>query len=87
MKRVRKNTTFSLFPDEKVKRTRKNNTDEDPFISINKGKEPLTILKEFLTSRKEYIETHYKDNDRFITLFELGLYEDVLNRIIKSIKK
>lgn len=87
MKRVRKNILPSLFPEVEVKRTRKNNVEEDPFIARNKGKEPLTILKEFLTGRKDYVENHYKDNNKSIALFELDLYEDVLNRIIKSTKK
>jgi hypothetical protein len=69
---------------ERVKRVRRDKN-EDPFIKRYGNTPPLEILKDFLKNRKKYVETHYPEHDQ-IVLLELDLYEDVLNRIINSLK-
>jgi hypothetical protein len=67
MKRVR---------TKKVKRERRKNS--DPFA--DRCENPYDLLNEFLTNRRMYIKKHYTENNQ-IVLFELDLYQSVLNRI------
>lgn len=90
MKRIRKNkSNLSLFNTEKVLektiRKRKNKDIDDPFINRYAGQNYINLLKDFLKNRKEYVTTKYPENQRIVALYELDLYEQILNRIIKGI--
>jgi hypothetical protein len=67
----------------RVKRVRKIKTEEDGFLLRFKGKDPLDILHEFLLDRKKYVKTSYPEQAK-VVLFELDLYLDTLERIIKG---
>jgi len=93
MKRVRKNSNtnqlglFQIAPIKKVERVRKDK-ELDPFIVKNKGKDPFKVLQEFLEARRAYIESDYTlsyttETNKQLVLFELNLYSQVLERIMK----
>jgi hypothetical protein len=78
MLRVRRNSTAESLFVESVK--------EDGFIVRYKGQNHLEVLKDFLKNRRENVKDNYPKKDH-IVLFELNLYEEILNRVIKGLEQ
>lgn len=69
--------------EQKRQRKPKIDDDEDGFLARHKGKDPLIILREFLEDRKKYVKTRYPEQTQ-VVLFELNLYNNILEKLIKN---